>query len=87
MKDYKSEKVIILTTHFMDEADFLGDQIGIMADGKMVCAGSPIDLKNKYGIGYNLTIVKQSINVEVSPIINLIKKYIRDARVMSSVSL
>ena len=28
---YKTDKTIILTTHFMDEADLLGDRIGIMA--------------------------------------------------------
>ena len=28
---YKQDKTIILTTHHMDEADLLGDRIGIMA--------------------------------------------------------
>ena len=30
---YKENKVMILTTHYMDEADVLGDRIGIMAHG------------------------------------------------------
>lgn len=30
MKNYKRDRIIILTTHFMDEADFLGDRICIM---------------------------------------------------------
>ena len=30
LKKYKNEKIIVLTTHFMDEADFLGDRIAIM---------------------------------------------------------
>lgn len=34
LKRYKSEKIIVLATHFMDEADFLGDRIGISGDGK-----------------------------------------------------
>ena len=29
----KAGKIIILTTHYMDEADILGDRIGIMAEG------------------------------------------------------
>ena len=31
---YKSERTIILTTHFMDEADLLGDRIAIINCGK-----------------------------------------------------
>lgn len=53
----------------------------------MVCAGSPIDLKNKYGIGYNLTIVKQSISVDFSTINDLIRKHIPTARMTSNISL
>jgi ATP-binding cassette subfamily A (ABC1) protein 3 len=45
----------------MDEADYLGDRIAIMASGQLIALGSNIFLKNKFGIGYNLTIVKNSI--------------------------
>ncbi len=44
----------------MDEADILGDRIGIMAEGKLICLGSSLFLKNRFGAGYNLTIVKKS---------------------------
>ena len=47
----------------MDEADYLGDRIGIMGQGKLVCCGTSVYLKNKFGVGYNLTIVKDNINV------------------------
>ena len=30
LKNYKEDRIIVLTTHFMDEADFFGDRIGIM---------------------------------------------------------
>ena len=33
LKKNKAGKIIILTTHFMDEADILGDRIAIMAEG------------------------------------------------------
>lgn len=33
LKNYRRDKIIILTTHYMDEADVLGDRIGIMAKG------------------------------------------------------
>lgn len=53
----KGECVIILTTHSMAEADTLSDRIAIMADGKLRCVGNSLELKAKYGAGYNLTIV------------------------------
>lgn len=36
---------IILTTHYMEEADDLCDRVGIMAQGKLVATGSPAELK------------------------------------------
>ena len=33
LKNYKNNRIVILTTHYMDEADILGDRIGIMAGG------------------------------------------------------
>jgi len=33
LKNYKHNRIIILTTHYMDEADILGDRIGIMTEG------------------------------------------------------
>ena len=32
LKNAREGRIMILTTHFMDEADLLGDRIGIMAD-------------------------------------------------------
>jgi ATP-binding cassette, subfamily A (ABC1), member 3 len=60
LKNYKQGRIIILTTHYMDEADILGDRIGIMAEGRLICVGSSLFLKNRFGVGYNLTIVKKS---------------------------
>jgi len=42
---------IILTTHFMDEADLLGDRIAVMGSGALLCCGSSLYLKSHYGIG------------------------------------
>lgn len=46
----------------MDEADYLGDRIGIMSDGKIKCVGSNVFLKESYGSGYNFTFVKEENN-------------------------
>lgn len=59
LKSYKRDRIVILTTHYMDEADVLGDRIGIMAKGQLMCLGSSLFLKNRYGAGYRLTVVKK----------------------------
>lgn len=58
VKQYKEGRIIILTTHYMDEADILGDRICIMAEGNVQCCGSSLFLKNRFGVGYNLVLAK-----------------------------
>lgn len=60
LKESKKGRIVLLTTHYMDEADILGDRIAIMASGKLTALGSSIFLKTKFGTGYTLTIVKSS---------------------------
>lgn len=88
LKNNKSGRIIILTTHYMQEADNLADRIAILSHGKLKCCGSSLYLKNKYGVGYYLTLVKQP-NV-ASPqhtalIVNFISNYIPDAKLTSDV--
>lgn len=59
IRQYRENRCIILTTHFMDEADLLGDRIAIMAQGRLCCVGSSLFLKKHYGVGYQLTIIKK----------------------------
>ena len=42
-------RTMLLTTHFMEEADILGDRVAIMSDGKIHCCGSTLFLKKHYG--------------------------------------
>lgn len=63
IRQYRQNRCIILTTHFMDEADILGDRIAIMAEGQLRCVGSSLFLKKKYGVGYQLTIEKNDKHV------------------------
>ncbi|XP_047316814.1 ABC transporter A family member 2-like [Impatiens glandulifera] len=48
----KKGRAIILTTHSMEEADILGDRIGIVAKGRLRCIGTSIRLKSKFGTGF-----------------------------------
>ena len=40
---------VVLTTHYMEEADELSDRVGIVDKGKMLALGSPQELKDKFG--------------------------------------
>lgn len=72
LKTYKTGRIIILTTHYMDEADILGDRIGIMNEGELICLGSPLFLKNRFGSGYTLTVVKKGAIADSSTLENYI---------------
>ena len=50
----KRGRSIILTTHFLDEADVLSDRIGILKDGVMTVCGQTLFLKHHFGTGYAL---------------------------------
>lgn len=50
----KARNCIILTTHYMDEADILADRKAIMSRGTLRCVGSSLFLKNRFGVGYHL---------------------------------
>ncbi|KAM9795719.1 phospholipid-transporting ATPase ABCA1 isoform 1-T1 [Syngnathus typhle] len=60
---YRKDRTIILSTHYMDEAELLGDRIAIISHGRLRCCGSPLFLKSKLGSGYSLTVVKKESNV------------------------
>lgn len=45
----KGKITIILTTHYMEEAEALSDRIGIMKDGRLLTVGTAEELKNKAG--------------------------------------
>ena len=54
LQEEKKGRTILLSTHFMDEADILGDRIAIMSDGELKCCGTSFYLKKKFGVGYHL---------------------------------
>ena len=60
----KQNCAIVLTTHSMEEADILGDRIGIMARGQLRCLGSGLHLKQRFGSGYRLSIQVQQVCVD-----------------------
>jgi ABC-2 type transport system ATP-binding protein len=44
----KNGKTVILTTHYMEEAEMLCDRVGIIDHGKLIALGAPVDLMREY---------------------------------------
>jgi len=50
VEDLKNKgKTIILTTHYMEEAEYLCDRVGIIDHGKIIALGPPKELMEKHG--------------------------------------
>jgi len=84
LQNNREGRVTILTTHFMDEADLLGDRIAIMAEGELRCCGSSLFLKDRYGAGYLLTVVKKP-ECDVDVLTQQVKSFVPEATIVSNV--
>lgn len=88
----KSGRVILLTTHFLEEADILGDRIAIMSEGHIRCSGSSLFLKTRFGAGYLLSMSKATLHKGVELATNMtdieqvVKSIVPSARVKSHVA-
>ncbi|OLL22168.1 ATP-binding cassette sub-family A member 12 [Neolecta irregularis DAH-3] len=52
----RGKRTFIQTTHYLEEADLLGDWIAVMSNGVIKCFGEPLELKNKFGNGYTVCV-------------------------------
>ena len=77
LKRQTDGKIIILTTHYMEEASVLGKRIGIINAGKMKCIGSPLFLIEKYGKFMSLNVTKEE-DCDSNKIIEFIKNNAED---------
>ena len=59
LKRQSDNKIIILTTHYMEEASVLGKRIGIINLGKMKCIGTPLFLIERFGKYMSITLSKE----------------------------
>ena len=82
INDLKKDKLVFLTTHSMEEADALADQIAIMSNGKIKCLGDSLYLKNKYGGGYSLSINLFEIE-KIEEIIKIVTEIHSNSKVIS----
>ena len=79
LKRQCENKIIILTTHYMEEASVLGNRIGIISEGKMKCVGSQLFLIEKFGKFISINIYKEE-DANNEDIINYINSKISEAQ-------
>ncbi|EFC37581.1 predicted protein [Naegleria gruberi] len=74
----KNGKIIFLTTHQMEEADAISDIIHILKNGKLEVSGSPLYLKNHFGIGYSLDMICRDGGESIRKVEQFISNFISD---------
>ncbi|OUC49842.1 ABC transporter, ATP-binding protein, partial [Trichinella nativa] len=85
---FKKGRTIILSTHYFDEAEILGDRIAIISEGSLKCSGSAMFLKTYYGSGYYLTLIKNSLGklhlekAQPEELIKFVSNYIPNAKLV-----
>jgi ABC-2 type transport system ATP-binding protein len=66
IQNVKAEgKTIILTTHSMEEAEYLCDEIAIMDHGKIIAQGTPTALIKRYGGGVTIGLPKEVVTASL----------------------
>lgn len=58
------KKTIVITTHYMEEAEILCDRIAIMNQGKIIDLDTPKELIKKHGTGSNISFKSTKIIVK-----------------------
>lgn len=57
IRNLKKEQIsVLLTTHYLEEAEELADRIAIMNRGKIIASGTPPEIIEKYGSGEKLRV-------------------------------
>lgn len=52
----KEARCVLLTTHYLEEAEELADRVAIMNHGKIITSGTPSEIVSKHGSGERLTV-------------------------------
>ncbi|XP_030743985.1 ABC-type organic anion transporter ABCA8-like [Echinops telfairi] len=59
------ERGVLLSTHYMAEAEAVCDRVAIMVSGRLRCIGSIQHLKSKFGKNYLLEVEMKRVHVEI----------------------
>jgi len=77
IQNMKKGRVIVMTTHAMEEAELLSDKLAVLNHGEVACVGTPLQLKNLLGKGYRVSLVCNKKNI--NQVKALVKKVITSA--------
>ena len=78
----KRDRVVLLTTHSLAEAEFLADQVALLSDGRLVAQGSPAELRHHYGLGYQLQLLVSPQHANL--VVRHIRRYITSPEVLGA---
>jgi ABC-2 type transport system ATP-binding protein len=74
IKEMKSQgKTIFLTTQYLEEADYLADQIGFLREGKIVASGTPNEMKRIAGADKLLLVFNRNEDTDIA--LKLLESY------------
>lgn len=78
----KAGKIILVATHYMEEADALSDRVYIVNQGRIVAEGTPGELKERYGPKAIVELVfeKEPTSVAIEVVSRFTDKYVVDGR-------
>jgi len=62
--ELKGKKTVLLTTHYLEEADVLSDRVGIIDEGKIVALGTPDELKKNISETNTMIISAENLSAE-----------------------
>lgn len=82
IENAKKGRTIVLTTHSMEEADILGDKIAIVAKGRLRALGTSLQLKNRFGTGYQLRV--SASPDKLGAVADFVAQLLPDARLASN---
>mmetsp|Transcript_28624 Transcript_28624/g.87596 ORF Transcript_28624/g.87596 Transcript_28624/m.87596 type:complete len:1388 (+) Transcript_28624:205-4368(+) len=83
ISDSKLGRAIILTTHFLDEADALGDRVAILHRGRLQAVGSSHELKRRNATSYHLTLGRRPDGATSDEMLALARRHADGASIAS----
>jgi ABC-2 type transport system ATP-binding protein len=76
-------RTIVLTTHYLDEAEHLADRVAVLSAGKIVAEGTPSSLRSSFSIGtrisFDLPLVDEPLSGLLDPLVGEVRG--RDRRI------
>ena len=84
LKEMAIGRTILITTHYMDEADALGNRIVIMSKGNLHSYGSPMFLKTKLGTGYVLRVSLPHADQHAGELLRTVRNIVPSAELKES---